>query len=352
MIAEVDTEGNTEIIRLDFFNNREIKEPWSIAAPNGKFDFLKKYNYEDKTKKCPRFFDSAIVFESKKKHSYVLPEYEITFDAAEDEDMVMGYYIEFFDQATNLLLKKIAVYSDFYKKASGKEMGKKIIKSLTPSKLFPFSPYETECYYIKITAFDCFGNLSNSIKSALLKSVKASNKDEFLNNILPLQQIDLLKKYESGKQLKYNEDYFSWPPFERGDGAKSVVAYDKTTTLFLNSGNYQFYIFPLSKRAAKESEIIQIYVDFSNVVVPNLYFCFFDNDIEYGTNQLNGADMSAYIEDNGKWKKIKFTYDGVLENFGNYKGKLKFSAKYAYNSKTKSSIETEKITAFKIGFWG
>ncbi|OGO93673.1 MAG: hypothetical protein A2Y17_01330 [Clostridiales bacterium GWF2_38_85] len=357
LLVEVDNDGNTRLNRIDFYNNKTIKEPWFIPTPKDNLSHLLPYRNDVRIKNstAPVFSADACITESIKNNDPVLPMYEITFTAAEDADMVKGYYIEYISADDNSVLKRFALYSDFFRADSGRNMAKVITKQLAIGKLKPFSPFQKEPYYIRLTAFNCYGKNSEPIVSTIIKNSDYENIDPYLD-INPGTTTPFLdfSEYSVGNELIYNKDYNTWPPFERGDGAHHLTAEkDGKLSMILRSGCYQLYRFTKKQPVdASGCNQIQIWVDLNEINFNRLSFTLYSNDVAYTPDDLNNYDMKAYIQEADGWKSVPFSFDGTLEYFGSCCGYIRFPVRYLYNKANDKTIPLDSVDGFQLLFYG
>ncbi|GMQ60363.1 hypothetical protein AN1V17_47630 [Vallitalea sediminicola] len=103
------TTNRVTLKRMDFYNDRVIKDDWIIEDPSDKT----KYIYTDErvdSSENPYFEESAQL-----ELSYVQSDtVKITFDQAKDEDMVHSYKIQAMNKANGNIDKEVLAFSEFY----------------------------------------------------------------------------------------------------------------------------------------------------------------------------------------------------------------------------------------------
>ncbi|MGN7765285.1 LamG-like jellyroll fold domain-containing protein [Paenibacillus sp. 22594] len=118
LLVEVDkTTNDVRVKRLDFDNDRVIKDDWIIESPGDKSKFM----YTDARKEQsanPYFDNSAMLTVSDVKENSV----KLTFDQGQDEDLVHSYKIQAINKATGVVEKEFLMFSDFYLDPRAKQM--------------------------------------------------------------------------------------------------------------------------------------------------------------------------------------------------------------------------------------
>ncbi|MFD1178238.1 LamG-like jellyroll fold domain-containing protein [Paenibacillus puldeungensis] len=118
LLVEVDKTTNAvRVKRLDFDNDRVIKDDWVIESPGDK----SKFTYTDARKEQsanPYFDDSAMLTVSDVKENSV----KLTFDQGQDEDLVQSYKIQAINKATGKVDNEFLMFSDFYLYPRAKQM--------------------------------------------------------------------------------------------------------------------------------------------------------------------------------------------------------------------------------------
>lgn len=156
IIVTVDKSNRVTINRIDFSNNKEIKEPWVIKyADNGKANYQNSNIIGEE----PYFEVNSTV----KKESRHGENVKITFNQAKDNDMVHSYKIEVYEKKVTsskrnieeLKVQENYMFSKFY---LGDRMPEKLIINLSNIK-------KDKDYIVKIYAIDSFGNISSKYLS-------------------------------------------------------------------------------------------------------------------------------------------------------------------------------------------
>lgn len=144
VIVSLDDKNDVTVKRIDFYNNREIKQPWVVKAPHDGSAFA----YKNRTGgEKPTFESGAKVTLGLVTDVSV----QVTFPIAKDDDDVQQYRVEVLDVNKNVLEKpKFKILSKFYLYGNTETSFKLDIADLKQ---------DTE-YYIQVTALDAFGQES------------------------------------------------------------------------------------------------------------------------------------------------------------------------------------------------
>ena len=111
LLVQVDKNNNLKITRIDFTNDKVIKQPFYVSAPDMENEsHLYSYNdaYFNADNTAPEFAADADISGKMVGDNMV-----VTFDAAADNDMVHHYVIEIVG-APSTSKKSVKAYSDFY----------------------------------------------------------------------------------------------------------------------------------------------------------------------------------------------------------------------------------------------
>lgn len=207
LFVEVDKNNNVKIIRMDFANNEDIKEPWLIPAPQGDKSHLLYYTPEREAeifgKNPPVFPEGSFVKELSK--NVRLNQYQFEFTQAKDSDLVYSYQVSFIDKATGNVIKTISTLSDFYLHAKPDEMPNKLTKTIygADSVLAPFGLSYKKDYLIKVVAVNCFGKKSEPIFSDVIKGVhQQEGRIELPGKIMLIQ--NYLNPFNPGAPIRYS----------------------------------------------------------------------------------------------------------------------------------------------------
>lgn len=144
VIVSLDDNNDVTVKRIDFYNDREIKQPWVVKAPHDGSVFT----YKNRTGGEKPTFDSG----AKVTLGLVTDvSVQVTFPIAKDDDDVQQYRVEVLDADKNVLDKpKFKILSKFYLYGNTETSFKLDIADLKQ---------DTE-YYIQVTALDAFGQES------------------------------------------------------------------------------------------------------------------------------------------------------------------------------------------------
>lgn len=369
LYVEVDNNNNVRLTRMDFYNKSDIKEPWVIPAPKADKSHLNYYsNHRKLENEAPSFAANASITEvSKDMESGKLT---ISFDAAQDNDMVYSYQLSIVDKAKNKVIKSILMYSDFYRHGQVSGMAKKVVKTLSPGAIGPFTVDYPDDYYYQVTAYDSWGKKSELLVSKDYAGTPVDpSKPRQEAGIDPHRDWDFklfcdFDKFPLQYQMVGNVDYNSWPVFGTPEAANpepiasNGYRSSQGVTTKINSTASHFTVyFPTAEHGFKTSFIgakeFWIWMDTTDIVFNKVSLGFRTQNAygsTYETDDLNNNDnMTAYIEDgNGGWKELKFDTDGCLSQFGNYKGFIRFRLDYMCSGA--DSLYPDNLQAFKLGF--
>ena len=142
------TENNDIVVkRWDFYNNKEIKQPWTIQAPHDGSKFI----YKGRNGKSSPYFEASdnISVSTTGTNSC-----KIQFQAAKDDDVVQQYKIELLDENQQNTISVYKILSDFYLPTSDNTF------------TWQIAGLEANLsYYVRVTAIDAFGNKSEPLIS-------------------------------------------------------------------------------------------------------------------------------------------------------------------------------------------
>lgn len=150
-IFTADDLNTISVKRIDFNNNKEIKQAWKIEAPHDGTLFT----YKGRTGGDAPYFDAESKIAIRNLTAIT---FTVDVPAAKDDDDVTQYLIEILDADQKPLLRPIFKFtSDYYLATSGTVVDT-ISRNVTRL-------VENTDYYIRVTAFDAFGNKSTPLLS-------------------------------------------------------------------------------------------------------------------------------------------------------------------------------------------
>lgn len=374
LYVQVDGNNNVKLTRMDFYHGKEIKTAWVIPAPKADKSNLKYYtNLRRLDNSAPNFDAGATV--KLDKADLDKGSISLTFSAASDDDMVKGYLISFIDKSTGRTIKRIPVYSDFYEYPQAADMPKSLSFTFSSGALAPFTADYEKDYTIQVAAFDSWNAKSASISSDTIPGTPADparNQNKAGPDFHGDWNFKLFNDFNTfpvGYNLTVdsaanpNGDYNGWPaPSDssvsqepvQNNGYKNTAAI--TSKIKSNASEYTVY-FPTNDHKYKTNftgaKEFWVWVDFSNVTFRKIAFgvrtAKYGSGIQYTTDDYDGqTNMNAYIQDgtSGGWKAVNFDTDGCLEQFGNYKGFIRFPISYLHCGE--DELNPENIQAFYL----
>ena len=158
LLFMVDSKGAVKVVRMDFSNKSETKEPWIIPAPEENKSHLNFYRADRKEKDntAPVFGDKNIIYfdDVVSNSKGYLP--KIFWKAATDDDMVFLYEVTVTDE-NGKQLDQWKVLADYYRVIDAKDMKKEysLQNRIGNGRL----SYEVG-YKITVVAYDCWMNAS------------------------------------------------------------------------------------------------------------------------------------------------------------------------------------------------
>lgn len=155
----VDAKGNVKVIRMDFSNKSETKEPWIIPAPEANKSHLNFYRKDRKynDNPAPVFGTTDVIYIDNvaKNNNGYLPKF--CWHSATDDDMVFLYEVSIMN-TSGVVIQKWKFLSDYYRVTDAKDMKDEysVQNRIAGGRL----SFDTE-YTIRIIAFDCWENASD-----------------------------------------------------------------------------------------------------------------------------------------------------------------------------------------------
>jgi hypothetical protein len=161
LLFMVDSKGNVKVVRMDFSNKSETKEPWVIPAPVEDKSHLSFYTADRKENDnvAPVFGSGELIYfdDIMTNSKGYLP--KIFWKAATDNDMVFLYEVTIKD-STGKQLEKWKFLSDYYRVIDAKDMKKEYsVQNRIAGGRLNFN----EEYTITIVAYDCWENASEPV---------------------------------------------------------------------------------------------------------------------------------------------------------------------------------------------
>lgn len=160
-LVQIDNNGNVRFLRVDFFREGLIKEPWVISAPQEDGSHLLSYTKDRgnaENNPAPAFPANPIVVEddSNSRTAGEALKPTLVFQSATDDDQVYKYTVEVTENGQTV--ENINLLADFYLHTSPDEM-----RSEWRINLERDTYYKGHTYVITVTAADSWGAVSETV---------------------------------------------------------------------------------------------------------------------------------------------------------------------------------------------
>ncbi|WP_304943205.1 discoidin domain-containing protein [Vallitalea guaymasensis] len=234
LLMNVDKATNKVTLkRMDFYNDRVIKDDWVIEDPSDKTKYIYTDNRADISEN-PYFEDIAQL-----ELNYIQPDtVRITFDQAEDEDMVHSYKIQAVNKSNGNIEKEVLAFSEFYNYPM-------------PDKLsFDIDGLSSNVEHeIIVTALDSFGKESlEPLKGIAVRPTLTLSRSAV--NINGTIEVTL----NNGRKTPGNEDWIGlYEENETPDGDPSSIWWRTLPQLGITSDNGTFTFDPANIPSDKRS---------------------------------------------------------------------------------------------------
>lgn len=157
-LVQVDADGNTRIIRMDFQNKTTIKDPFVLEAPKADKSHLTKYGKDrgDESKNsAPVFSKDAVTVKDNADTNDDILTVTVNFLAATDDDLIHHYVLTIKEGGTPVETRKIL--TDYYRHGQVADMASNYTVKLT-------SDYARGGKYeISLIAYDSWDRASNEV---------------------------------------------------------------------------------------------------------------------------------------------------------------------------------------------
>lgn len=240
-LVQFDVNGNMRIVRMDFFNNGTIGEPYVMQYPDAAGANLAKYN--NVTRKAANQAPTMSTIEAKDVKDTDAA--SVTFAAGKDDEFV-HHYIVTLSKAGNVVATK-KILADFYLHPNTSEM-----KS---SWTYGFGALESGQYTVSVVAVDSWdaesapvtatfncGDVTPSEKVELWENDKAGSRE------LSGPVADNGKTAGVGGWLSYKDGVASWTENTTGAPRTATLELSNGSKITVNqveakdlAGNYTFY---------------------------------------------------------------------------------------------------------------
>ena len=167
LLIQIDKNGNTRFVRMDFYHSSVIKNAWVIPAPDAEKKNLTVYGKDraEKTTAPTMTGNSELYYVSATSTTVYVG---VRFDKAQDDDLIHDYVISiYYGDNLETERKTFKILADFYKNAQPWQM-----KTVWEQNLGGFK--DGTVYTVKLVARDSWENESEPV--FLKFTVDAANK--------------------------------------------------------------------------------------------------------------------------------------------------------------------------------
>ena len=255
-LVQFDVNGNMRIVRMDFFNNGTIGEPYVMQYPDAAGANLAKYN--NVTRKAANQAPTMSTIEAKDVKDTDAA--SVTFAAGKDDEFV-HHYIVTLSKAGNVVATK-KILADFYLHPNTSEM-----KS---SWTYGFGALESGQYTVSVVAVDSWdaesapvtatfncGDVTPSEKVELWENDKAGSRE------LSGPVADNGKTAGVGGWLSYKDGVASWTENTTGAPRTATLELSNGSKITVNqveakdlAGNYTFYNYSFNASGVSNTTVV------------------------------------------------------------------------------------------------
>lgn len=255
-LVQFDVNGNMRIVKMDFFNNGTIGEPYVMQYPDAAGANLAKYN--NVTRKAANQAPTMSTIEAKDVKDTDAA--SVTFAAGKDDEFV-HHYIVTLSKAGNVVATK-KILADFYLHPNTSEM-----KS---SWTYGFGALESGQYTVSVVAVDSWdaesapvtatfncGDVTPSEKVELWENDKAGSRE------LSGPVADNGKTAGVGGWLSYKDGVASWTENTTGAPRTATLELSNGSKITVNqveakdlAGNYTFYNYSFKTTGVSNTTIV------------------------------------------------------------------------------------------------
>ena len=255
-LVQFDVNGNMRIVKMDFFNNGTIGEPYVMQYPDAAGANLAKYN--NVTRKAANQAPTMSTIEAKDVKDTDAA--SVTFAAGKDDEFV-HHYIVTLSKAGNVVATK-KILADFYLHPNTSEM-----KS---SWTYGFGALESGQYTVSVVAVDSWdaesapvtatfncGDVTPSEKVELWENDKAGSRE------LSGPVADNGKTAGVGGWLSYKDGVASWTENTTGAPRTATLELSNGSKITVNqveakdlAGNYTFYNYSFKATGVSNTKIV------------------------------------------------------------------------------------------------
>lgn len=255
-LVQFDVNGNMRIVKMDFFNNGTIGEPYVMQYPDAAGANLAKYN--NVTRKAANQAPTMSTIEAKDVKDNEAA--SVTFAAGKDDEFVHHYIVTLSKAGNEVATKKIL--ADFYLHPNTSEM-----KS---SWTYGFGALESGQYTVSVVAVDSWdaesapvtatfncGDVTPSEKVELWEDDKSGSRE------LSGPVADNGKTAGVGGWLSYKDGVASWTENTTGAPRTATLELSNGSKITVNqveaknlAGNYTFYNYSFKATGVSNTKIV------------------------------------------------------------------------------------------------
>lgn len=255
-LVQFDVNGNMRIVKMDFFNNGTIGEPYVMQYPDAAGANLAKYN--NVTRKAANQAPTMSTIEAKDVKDNEAA--SVTFAAGKDDEFVHHYIVTLSKAGNEVATKKIL--ADFYLHPNTSEM-----KS---SWTYGFGALESGQYTVSVVAVDSWdaesapvtatfncGDVTPSEKVELWENDKAGSRE------LSGPVADNGKTAGVGGWLSYKDGVASWTENTTGAPRTATLELSNGSKITVNqveakdlAGNYTFYNYSFNASGVSNTTVV------------------------------------------------------------------------------------------------
>lgn len=255
-LVQFDVNGNMRVVKMDFFNNGTIGEPYVMQYPDAAGANLAKYN--NVTRKAANQAPTMSTIEAKDVKDTDAA--SVTFAAGKDDEFV-HHYIVTLSKAGNVVATK-KILADFYLHPNTSEM-----KS---SWTYGFGALESGQYTVSVVAVDSWdaesapvtatfncGDVTPSEKVELWENDKAGSRE------LSGPVADNGKTAGVGGWLSYKDGVASWTENTTGAPRTATLELSNGSKITVNqveakdlAGNYTFYNYSFNASGVSNTTVV------------------------------------------------------------------------------------------------
>ena len=256
-LVQFDINGNMRVIKMDFFNQDTIGEPYVMQYPSNDGANLAKYNNDSRKAANQAPVMSTIEVKDVKESEAVT----VTFAAGKDDEFVHHYVVTLSKAGTVVATKKIL--ADFYLHPKTSDMksswtvdfGTLSESGLYTATVVAYDSWDAESAPVSAT-FNC-GDVAPAEKIVLWESDNAGSHE------LSGPAADNGKTAGTGNWLSYNDGVASWTANTTGAPRTATLELTNGSKITVNqveakdlAGNYTFYNYSFRSADVSNTKVV------------------------------------------------------------------------------------------------